>query len=157
MMKIKPIGIIRSPFKTKAECPPQGDETISEIEIFKEYKQGLKDVEGFSHLHIFYWMHESNGYSLSVVTPWDTKPHGLFAVRTPNRPNPLGYAVVELLEKNKNILKVRGLDAVEGTPIVDIKPYISKIDAKTNIIDGWVKGKYSTRKTEIENNEDLIK
>ena len=142
MMKIKPIGIIHSLFKIEAECPPQGDKTVSEIEIFKEYEAGLKDTEGFSHLHVFYWMHKSRGYSLSVITPWDTKPHGLFAVRTANRPNPLGYAVVELIKRSKNMLKVRGLDAVDGTPVIDIKPYVSKIDMKTSITDGWVKGKY---------------
>jgi len=142
MMKIKPIGVVYSPFKIRGECPPQGNSTISEIEIFREYETGLKDTEHFSHLHVFYWMHKSREYSMSVITPWDTKPHGLFAVRTPDRPNPLGYAIVELVERNKNVLKVRGLDAVDGTPVVDIKPYISKIDNRAMTKDGWTEGKY---------------
>ena len=145
-MKIRLIGTIHSPFKAKDECPPQGDQTVSEIEVFREYEAGLKDTEGFSHLHVFYWMHRSKGYSLSVVTPWDKKPHGLFAVRTPHRPNPLGYAVVELLERKGNVLKVRGIDALDGTPVVDIKPYVSRIDRKDNVNDGWTEGKYG-RKT----------
>lgn len=140
-MNVNPIGIIHSPYKTKAEAPRQGTDEVLEIEIHKEYKDGLKDIKGFSHLHVFYWLHLSTGYSLSVRTPWDSKPHGLFATRTPNRPNPLGYSVVELIERRGNILKVRGLDAIEGTPVVDIKPYIAEIDAKPHAKSGWITGK----------------
>ena len=146
VIKIKPIGIIHSPFKTKEECPRQGNKTISKIEIFNEYVKGLKDVDGFSHLHVFYWMHKSKDYSLSVMTPWDDKPHGLFAVRTSNRPNPLGYSVAELVEIKNNILVVKGLDAMDGTPVVDIKRYISEIDMKKDTKEGWIKNKYSSRK-----------
>ena len=101
----------------------------------------MNDIEGFSHLHIFYWLHESKSYSLSVNTPWDSGPHGLFGTRTPNRPNPLGYSVVELMGKSGNILSVKGLDAIEGTPVIDIKPYMSKIDAKLHTRNGWLEGK----------------
>ena len=80
-------------------------------------------------------------FSLSVNTPWDLGPHGLFATRTPNRPNPLGYSVVELMGKRGNILSVKGLDAIEGTPVIDIKPYMSKIDAKLHTRNGWIEGK----------------
>ena len=145
-MDAKPIGIIHSPYKTRAEAPPQGRDEISEIEIHKEYESGLKDIEGFSHLHIFYWLHMSKGYTLSVNTPWDSKPHGLFATRTPNRPNPMGYSVVELIERKGNILKVKGLDAIEGTPVIDIKPYITEVDAKSHAKSGWIAGKIKNRK-----------
>lgn len=135
------IGVIHSPYKTKGNAPPQGRDKICEIEIFKEYEAGLKDINGFSHLHIFYWLHKSNNYTISVHTPWDKKLHGLFATRSPNRVNPIAYAVVELLEKKENRLKVKGLDAIDGTPVLDIKPYIPKIDAKHEAKIGWLKEK----------------
>ena len=140
-MQLKPIGIIHSPYKTRADAPRQGGDKISEIEIHREYEDGLKDIEGFSHIHIIYWLHDSSGFSLSVTTPWDTTPHGLFATRSPNRPNPVGYSVIELLERNGNILKVRGLDATEGTPVIDIKPYVAKIDARPDSKGGWIENR----------------
>jgi len=129
-LELKPIGIVHSPYKNRYEAPPQGGEKVSEIVVLDENERGLKDVEGFSHLHIFYCLHKSRGYSLSVKTPWDSEPHGLFATRSPHRPNPIGYSVVELIKRKEKTLKVKGLDAIEGTPIVDIKPYIPKIDSK---------------------------
>lgn len=115
-MQLKPIGIIHSPYKNRKECPPQGREEICWIEVFEEYKEGLKDIDGFSHLILFYWLHCSKNYSLLVKTPWDSEPHGVFATRSPNRPNALGFSVVELIERDGNKLKVKGLDALEGTP-----------------------------------------
>ena len=140
-MEPKPIGVIHSPFKTRAEAPRQGRDEILRIEIHREYEDGLKDVEGFSHLHVFYWLHESKGYSLSVNTPWDTQPHGVFSTRSPNRPNPIGYSVVELIERKGNVLTVRGLDAIDGTPVIDIKPYVKRIDAKPDSNSGWLENK----------------
>lgn len=137
-VEMKPIGIIHSPYRTEEEAPHQGKEEISEIEIFDEYGEGLKDVDGFSHLHIFYWLHRSTQYSLSVKTPWDELQHGLFATRSPNRPNPLGYSVVQLIGREGNLLKVKGLDAVDGTPVVDVKPYIPDLDAKPEATKGWL-------------------
>lgn len=134
---IKTIGVIKSIYKTREDAPSQGKEDISEIEIFDEYIDGLKDIEGFSHLHIFYLLHKSEGFSLSITTPWDIEKHGLFATRSPNRPTPFGYAVVELVERKDNILKVKGLDAIDGTPVIDIKPYIPNIDAKPFANVGW--------------------
>ena len=78
-------------------------------------------------------------YSLLVKTPWDSEPHGVFATRSPNRPNALGFSVVELIEREGNKLKVKGLDALEGTSLIDIKPYLPEIDAKANVRVGWVK------------------
>ena len=138
-MQLKPIGIIHSPFKDRKRCPPQGREEVCRIEIFEQYAEGLKDIDGFSHLILFYWLHCSKNYSLLVKTPWDSKPHGVFATRSPNRPNALGFSVVELIERDGNKLKVKGLDALEGTPLIDIKPYLSEIDTKTNVRVGWVK------------------
>lgn len=135
---LKIIGVVHSPYKTTADAPFQGNDKISKIEISKEYEGGLKDIEGFTHLHVFYWLHKSKGFSLLVTTPWDTIAHGLFTTRSPHRPNPIGHAVVELVEQNDNILSVRGLDAIEGTPVMDIKPYIKKLDVKTDAISGWI-------------------
>lgn len=147
-MKIKPIGIIHSPYKTRQEAPHQGwfrPEVISEIKIFKEFKDGLKDIEGFSYLIVLYWLHKSDSYNLFVKTPWDTKLHGLFTTRSPNRVNPIGFSVVELVERKVNILKVKGLDAIDNTPVIDIKPYIPDIDSKTNSKIGWLKDKNRKR------------
>lgn len=140
-MKVKFIGVVHSAYKKKADPPPQGG-GISEIEVFEDYGKGMKDIEGFSHLHVFYWLHESKGYSLSVKTPWDPKEHGLFATRSSHRPNPIGYSVVRLLERKGNILQVEGLDAIEGTKILDIKPYVPKIDSKSEANSGWLEGKF---------------
>lgn len=135
-IELKIIGIIYSPFKTLDQAPRQGNNTISEIQIYKEYEEGLKDIEGFTYLHIFYWLHKSKDYKLIVNTPWDNKPHGVFSTRSPNHPNPLAYSVVKLEERNKNILKVKGLEAIQGTPVIDIKPYIKKLDYKNNLFSG---------------------
>jgi len=126
--RIKPIGVIHSPYKTAAEAPRQGTEEISEIEIFDEYADGLKDIGTFPYVHVFYWLHRSTHYSLSVRPPSDVRERGLFATRSPHRPNPLGYALARLIEREGNILRVKRLDAIEGTPVVDIKPYIAEID-----------------------------
>jgi formylmethanofuran dehydrogenase subunit E len=139
-MELNPIGVIHSPYKDRKRCPPQGREEVCRIEIFEQYAEGLKDIDGFSHLILFYWLHCSKNYSLLVKTPWDSEPHGVFATRSPNRPNALGFSVVELIEREENKLKIKGLDALEGTPLVDIKPYLPEIDAKTNVRIGWVKG-----------------
>jgi len=139
-MQLKPIGIIHSPYKNRKKCPPQGREEICWIEVSEQYTKGLKDIDGFSYLILFYWLHCSKDYSLLVKTPWDSEPHGVFATRSPNRPNALGFSIVELIERDGNKLKVKGLDALEGTPLVDIKPYLPEIDAKANVRVGWVKG-----------------
>jgi tRNA-Thr(GGU) m(6)t(6)A37 methyltransferase TsaA len=138
MKELKFIGIIHSRYKRLSDAPRQGGNEVCNIEIFKKYEEGLIDIEGFSHLHVFYWLHKAHGFTLSVNTPWDDKSHGLFATRSPHRINPIAYAAVELLERKQNILKVKGLDAIEGTPVLDIKPYIHIIDAKPEARTGWL-------------------
>ena len=138
IVNLNSIGIIHSPYKLPSEVPLDRKDHISEIEINKELEEGLTDIEGFSHLHVFYWLHKSEGYSLIVQPPWDTKPHGLFATRSPHRPNPIGHSVVELVERKDNILLVKGLDAIEGTPVLDIKPYTKKRDYKSQAVSGWI-------------------
>jgi formylmethanofuran dehydrogenase subunit E len=140
---LKPIGIIHSPYCDRGRAPRQGcgREEICQVEVFKEFEEGLKDIEGFSHIILIYWFHKSAGFHLLVTTPWDTNPHGLFTTRSPNRPNPLGLCVVELVAREKNLLKVKGLDAIDGTPLLDIKPYFPSVDEKSNIKVGWLEGK----------------
>lgn len=142
-LKLQPIGVIHSPFKERVEAPYQGyrSEEISQIEILKELEEGLKDIEGFSHIIIIFWFHKSQGYHLLVRTPWDEILHGLFATRSPNRPCPLGLTVTELISRKGNTLEVRGLDAIDGTPLLDIKPYIPAIDEGSAIELGWLRDK----------------
>ena len=136
--KLEIIGIVHSPYKTTSEAPRQGTDDTSIIEIVDEFMDGLRDIEDFSHLHIIYWLHKSKGYNLIVHTPWDTKPHGLFTTRSPNRPNPIGHAVVELINRKESKLYVKGLDAIEGTAVIDIKPYVKKLDIRENANEGWI-------------------
>ncbi|MDH4299805.1 MAG: tRNA (N6-threonylcarbamoyladenosine(37)-N6)-methyltransferase TrmO [Dehalococcoidia bacterium] len=142
-LELKPIGIIRSPYKDKDQVPNQGyrSKKIARIEVFKEFEEGLQDIEGFSHIVVIYWFHRSRGYHLSVKTPWDDIPHGLFATRSPHRPCPLGLTVAQLVAREGNVLKVKGLDAIDGTPVLDIKPYISSIDEQSAVKSGWLEGK----------------
>ncbi len=139
---MKPIGVIHSPYHA-GQTPYQGcgREEIGEVEVFEQFAEGLTDIEGFSHIVLIYWLHKSKGYSLMVRTPWDTKPHGLFTTRSPNRPCPLGLSVVRLVAREKNILKVKDLDAIDGTPLLDIKPYVPTIDKKSDIKIGWLEKK----------------
>jgi formylmethanofuran dehydrogenase subunit E len=147
-LELQPIGVIHSPYKNTEKAPYQGyrSEEISQIEIFKEFTEGLKDIEGFSHLIVIYWFHKSQGYHLLVKTPWDDNLHGLFATRSPRRPCPLGLTVVELVAREKNILKVKGLDAVDGTPLLDIKPYIPEVDERSVAKLGWLEGKLGKKR-----------
>ena len=118
-----------------------GSEEISQTEIFKEFEEGLQDIEGFSHIIVIYWFHKSEGYHLLIKTPWDDKLHGLFATRSPHRPCPPGLTVVELVAREKDVLKVKGLDAIDGTPLLDIKPYVPSIDERSVVKLGWLEGK----------------
>ena len=133
-LELKPIGIIHSPYHSREEAPRQGygREEICQVEVFKDFEEGLKDIERFSHIILIYWFHRSRGYSLMVTPPGDVKPHGLFTTRAPDRPCPLGLSGVELLAREGNILKVKGLDAIDGTPLLDIKPYFPSIDEQAS-------------------------
>ncbi len=142
-LELKPIGIIHSPYKNTGEAPYQGykSEEISQIEVFKEFEGGLTDIEGFSHIIVIYYFHKSQGYHMLVKTPWDDRLHGLFTTRSPHRPCPLGLTVVELIAREKNILKVKGLDAIDGIPLLDIKPCIPAVDQRSVIKLGWLGSK----------------
>ena len=143
----KPIGVVHSPFKksedieTKKYAHPQGFDSIKgELEIFREYEAGLKDTERFSHLIVLFAFHESEGYRLHTKPFLDDTLRGLFSTRSPHRPNPIGMTVVKVIERKGNILRVQGIDMIEGTPILDIKPYTPR-DQKTAIKCGWLEDK----------------
>ncbi len=140
---MKQIGIIRSPFTEKSKTPiqPLKSSAAGKVEVFKEFSDGLKDIEGFSHIILLYAFHQSKGYSLSVKPFLDNNKKGLFATRAPNRPNPLGLSVVRLVEVNGNILTVEGIDCLDGTPLLDIKPYVPEFDNTEKIKIGWLEKK----------------
>lgn len=146
-IKIKPIGIIHSPFKKGEHIPlwKERSRIASRIEVYKEYEAGLADIDGFSHLFIFYWMHEAEPYSLKVIPRRDTQLRGLFATRAPNRPNSIGLTLVKLIARKGNILQVMGLDAFDGSPLLDIKPYTIDKFQKEKISLGWLEGKANNR------------
>jgi len=138
-MELKRLGIIHSPYKTMDEAPFQGrfSEKEAVIEIYDEFEDCLKDAESSNYLIVLYWGHLANRDVLQTVTPWGPEIRGVFACRSPSRPNPIEFCVVELLEKDGNRLRVRGLDAVDGSEILDIKPYSSSIDSIPYVHIGW--------------------
>ena len=125
-----PIGVIHSPYREKGDAPHQGrfSPTKSEIEIFPEYSEGLKNIAARPHLIVLYWLDRADRDMLTAIPPDSKKEHGVFATRSPNRPNPIGLALVDLLGIEGTRLIVRGLDAFDGTPVLDIKPYSPEID-----------------------------
>ncbi|HOO53579.1 MAG TPA: tRNA (N6-threonylcarbamoyladenosine(37)-N6)-methyltransferase TrmO [Methanothrix sp.] len=135
-MNLKQIGVIHSPFKTRGDAPFQGRHSE---EVCEEFLPGLSDVEGCTHLIHLHLLDRADRTMLKAFPPYDGKEHGVFATRSPNRPNPIGVGVVELLGVSGGKLKVRGLDAMEGTPLIDIKPYFSEVDSIPNAAVGWRK------------------
>lgn len=137
----KPIGIIHSGFTDQKTTPIQSIFSTAEgtIEIFPEYAAGLKDIKGFSHLILLYHFHNAGGMVL-VQRPFADvqSERGIFAIRHFCRPNPIGISIVDLLEIQDNNLRVRGIDIMDGTPLLDIKPYIFQFDNRTNVRSGWV-------------------
>lgn len=138
-LKLKSIGVVHSPYTDPAEIHPlRSRSTVGTIEIFSEYAKGLKDIEGFSHLYIVWAFHRSAGYKLLTSPLLAAKPRrGVFATRSPYRPNPIAITVVKLLGREGRILDVKGLDMIEGTPVLDIKPYTLR-DRKSRIRSGWL-------------------
>jgi tRNA-Thr(GGU) m(6)t(6)A37 methyltransferase TsaA len=137
-----PIGVIHSPFTEKDQTPIQAarSQVIGRVELYPEFVEGLKDIEGLSHIHLLYVFHRSSGYSLQVRPFLDDQEHGLFSTRYPERPNPIGMSTVRLLFRQGNTLTVEGVDVLDGTPLLDIKPYVPDFDVRTNDVRvGWYK------------------
>jgi tRNA (adenine37-N6)-methyltransferase len=135
-----PIGFVGSPYKATGEIP-KGLHTKHEAEgvlkVLPEFELGLTDIEGFSHLFVIWEFDRSQSFELVGTPPLDDRPHGVFATRSPRRPNPIGLTVVQLLRRENQLLHVRGIDMLDGTPILDIKPYLSSIAAET-LRRGWL-------------------
>lgn len=140
MFSPRPIGHVRSPY-TKTHDIPKGlgakHDAQGMLEILPEFDAGLTDIEGFSHLIILWVFDRSEGFELLGTPPSDNRPHGVFATRSPRRPNPIGLTVVELLSREGRILRVRGIDMLDGTAILDIKPYLSSIPPEV-LRRGWL-------------------
>ncbi|MDZ7342527.1 MAG: tRNA (N6-threonylcarbamoyladenosine(37)-N6)-methyltransferase TrmO [candidate division KSB1 bacterium] len=137
----QPIGIIHSPFTQIAGMPIQPTGALGirgTIEIFAEYAEGLADLEGFSHVILLYHFHQATKVQLLVTPFMDSKPHGIFATRAPNRPNPIGLSIVKLLKIEGNVLHIENVDILDGTPLLDIKPYVPEFDYYSELRTGWL-------------------
>jgi tRNA (adenine37-N6)-methyltransferase len=135
-----PIGVVRSNFTDKAAIPKgvgAKHEAEGTIELRSEMGEGLADIEGFSHLYVIWVFDRSEGPELTAYPPSDDRPHGVFATRSPQRPNPIGLTVVELLGRTGTTLRVRGIDMLDGTPVLDIKPYLSNVPPDA-LRRGWL-------------------
>jgi tRNA-Thr(GGU) m(6)t(6)A37 methyltransferase TsaA len=140
MLSMQPIGHVRSPYRDTKEIPKglgAQHEAEGVLEIQAEFEAGLADIEGFSHLFVLWAFDRAEGFDLVAHPPSDNRPHGVFATRSPRRPNPIGLTVVELLSREGPALRVRGIDMLDGTPILDIKPYLSSVPPE-RLRRGWI-------------------
>jgi tRNA-Thr(GGU) m(6)t(6)A37 methyltransferase TsaA len=142
-MKIEyqPIGTIHSPFAERKGMPiqPAGAQGVKgTIEILPEFRAGLQDLDGFSHVILLYHFHCSEGYELTVTPFMDPQPHGVFATRAPKRPNAIGLSVVHILGIEDGIIQVENIDILDGTPLLDIKPYVPQLDCVSDLRTGWL-------------------
>jgi tRNA (adenine37-N6)-methyltransferase len=140
MFTPQPIGFVSSPYKDTGEIPKglgAKHEVDGMLKILPEFELGLTDIEGFSHLIVIWAFDRSQGFDLLGTPPSDNRPHGVFATRSPRRPNPIGLTTVELLRREGRLLHVRGVDMLDGTPILDIKPYLSSIPPE-KLRRGWL-------------------
>jgi tRNA-Thr(GGU) m(6)t(6)A37 methyltransferase TsaA len=138
---LAPIGVIHTPFDNLEGMPiqPAGAAGIrGTVEIFEEYRPGLKDLDGFSHIVLLYFFHRSRGFNLQIVPFMDTQKRGLFATRAPMRPNAIGLSIVQLNKIEDGVLHVQNVDMLDGTPLLDIKPYVPEFDAPAEVRTGWL-------------------
>ncbi|RLE58232.1 MAG: tRNA (N6-threonylcarbamoyladenosine(37)-N6)-methyltransferase TrmO [Thermoprotei archaeon] len=137
----RPIGVIRTPFKSPVGVPiqpPAGRGVRGVVEVFPEYVEGLKDLEGFSYIILIYHFHLVKRYSLRDTPYMDSEARGVFATRAPARPNPIGISIVKLVKIEGNKLYIEDVDIVDGTPLLDIKPYVPEFDYRPNARIGWL-------------------
>lgn len=139
----KPIGVIHSEHRERERTPIQpvcAPGSAGRVEVFAEFVAGLDDVEGFSHIYLLYAFHRARSAPLKVVPYLDDVPRGVFATRSPDRPNPLGLSLVRLVERRGAELLVEDLDVLDGTPLLDIKPYVARFDSRPDSRGGWTDG-----------------
>ncbi|MFZ0197908.1 MAG: tRNA (N6-threonylcarbamoyladenosine(37)-N6)-methyltransferase TrmO [Candidatus Sulfotelmatobacter sp.] len=140
MFTSQPVGYVTSPYKNTSEIPKglgAKHDVDGVLNILSEFELGLTDIEGFSHLIILWEFDRSQGFELLGTPPSDNRPHGVFATRSPRRPNPIGMTIVELVRREGADLHVRGVDMLHGTPILDVKPYLSSIPSE-KLRRGWL-------------------
>jgi len=140
-IEFHPIGIIHTPFNTIEDMPIQplaAKGVKGQIEIFPEYAEGLLHLDGFSHITLLYHFHQSSGYQLKVKPFMDHVEHGVFATKSPKRPNSIGLSTVRLIEITGHILNVEMVDMLNGTPLIDIKPFFARFDNRENTTAGWL-------------------
>jgi len=140
---MRAIGMVRSPYTDIGSIPRCSEDRLdqlAEVEVFEEFAEGLVDVEGFSHLLLVTYLHRADRVKLTVVPPMDDRAHGVFATRSPHRPNHIAVSTVELVEVVGRTLRVRGVDLLDGTPVLDIKPY-TRYDVRSDIRIGWMEGR----------------
>lgn len=143
-IELNHVGVIHSPYVTKEETPIQGvfrPDITGWVELFPEYADGLKDIEMFSHIYLIYLFDRSGLVQLVRPTLLDDRPHGIFASRHPARPSGIGLTIVRLVNREKNRLEVAGIDVLDNTPLLDIKPYIPRFDLFPDANEGWFSGK----------------
>lgn len=142
-LRLSPIGTIRTPFREPTGTPIQPSRAASapgQIHLHEEYRQALKDLAGFERIWLIYWLHKAIGPKLQVIPFLDTVERGVFATRSPARPNPIGLSAVRLVRVEGLIIDVEGVDIVDGTPLLDIKPYVSEFDSFGKQRAGWFDG-----------------
>ena len=147
--RIRAVGVIHTGHATKEETPIQGafhQDAIGTVELFPEFSAGLKDIEMFSHLILIYHFDRAGKVELVREPFLDDTPHGIFATRHPCRPNGLGISTVRLLRREGNLLQVSGIDVLDGTPLIDLKPYVPRFDCYPDASEGWLTGKEKRRK-----------
>lgn len=141
MYEFSPIGTIYSPFTRRNKTPiqPYKSQAAGRVELLPEYQAGLQDLNGFSHIILLYLFHRADpGYDLTVTPFLDDRPKGLFATRYPRRPNPIGLSIVRLVRREGPVLHVEGIDVLDGTPLLDLKPYAPPFDAHPDARFGWL-------------------
>ncbi|MFX1252373.1 MAG: tRNA (N6-threonylcarbamoyladenosine(37)-N6)-methyltransferase TrmO [Promethearchaeota archaeon] len=151
------IGIIETPFERKTDMPIQAAFSNERgiVHIFESYEPGLTSIEKFSHIILLYVFHKSQKFKLLAKPFLDNKSHGIFAIRGPNRPNHIGLSIVSLIKREKNRLFVRGVDMLDGTPLLDIKPYVPAFDSIPQASSGWLTGKINTGSTTVSDDRFL--
>ena len=140
-IEFQPIGIVNTPFKKLSEIPIQpvfAKGIKGTVSIEPSYTDGLKDLDGFSHIYLFYWFHQWREMKLIVRPYLEDKEHGVFATRAVSRPNPLGFSLVKLVSIQKNVLHIEDIDILDGTQLMDMKPYIKRFDSRENVRSGWL-------------------
>jgi len=153
-IQLTPIGVIHTPFLTLEDMPIQPTSEASQpgvVEVFPQFVEGLRDLDGFSHIYLLYHLDRVQGIKLQVVPFLDTQPRGLFATRAPCRPNPIGLSLVQLERIEANRLYIARLDILDQTPLLDIKPYIPEFEPSKDVRVGWVeqaRGKVRTKRSD---------